>query len=69
MVLHTDNPTGTDVSGLTTTQFITQDTRATSLSVHATKEEAQNNDDGTRVKISASGGPAQTRQMLTMMQH
>ena len=49
--------TGTDASGLTTnTIYYLRYISATSLSVHATKEEAQNNDDGTRVKISASGG-------------
>tara|TARA_B100000683_G_scaffold45922_1_gene42462 strand:- start:476 stop:7219 length:6744 start_codon:yes stop_codon:yes gene_type:complete len=49
--------TGTDATGLTTgTTYYLRFVTATSLSIHSTLSEAQNNDDASRVKISASGG-------------
>ena len=49
--------TGTDATNLTEgTTYYLRYVSATELSIHATKSEAQNNDDGTRTRIVASGG-------------
>ena len=47
----------TDATNLTTgTTYYLRYVSATEMSIHASKAEAQNNDDGTRVRIVASGG-------------
>ena len=49
--------TSTDATNLTTgTTYYLRYVSATEMSIHASKAEAQNNDDGTRVRIVASGG-------------
>ena len=49
--------TGTDATNLVEgTTYYLRFVSATELSIHATKEEAQNNDDGTRTRVVASGG-------------
>ena len=49
--------TGTDATNLVEgTTYYLRFVSATELSIHATKEEAQNNDDGTRTRIVASAG-------------
>ena len=49
--------TGTDATNLTTgTTYYLRFVGTTELSLHTTKDEAQNNDDGTRVRVVASGG-------------
>ena len=49
--------TGTDATNLVEgTTYYLRFVSATELSIHTTKEEAQNNDDGTRTRIVASGG-------------
>jgi len=49
--------TGTDATNLTTgTTYYLRFVGTNELSLHTSKDEAQNNDDGTRVRVVASGG-------------
>ena len=56
-ISYTYKSTGTDATNLTSgTTYYLRYVSATEMSVHASKAEAQNNDDGTRTRIVPSGG-------------
>jgi hypothetical protein len=59
------NSTGTDATGLSSgTVYYLRYVSANQLSLHTSELEAQNNDDGTRVKISVPGGSGSGTQTM-----